>query len=377
MKVLIIARGYPSEKYKMNGIFEYDQAKALKQAGHDVVYLAVDVRSIRRTRKWGYESFSRDGIAIRVLNVPGGRVPELFLSKLSQWGLKKLYLRTLKEFGAFDIIHAHFLNVSYSASIVLTQLKDTTKFVITEHTSSLNVENIESSDFIKMNYAYSRCDALIAVSEPFCKRLNKLGGEWNAVCIPNIVDLSCFRPSQEEKHDGFNIISVGGLTKIKRMSLLLEGFSTFHSKYKDTKLIIIGEGPERRNLENIITKNKLGKVVQLLGLCSRDRINHEMESCDCFALVSRAETFGVAYTEALAAGLPVIATKCGGPEDFVNDENGMLIEVDNIESIEIALMEMYKNISRYNKRRIAEETKKKFNPMEIAQRLEKIYSELI
>ena len=55
MKVLIVARGYPTEKYKMNGIFEFDQAKALVQAGHKVIYAAVDVRSIRRWRKWDYK----------------------------------------------------------------------------------------------------------------------------------------------------------------------------------------------------------------------------------------------------------------------------------------------------------------------------------
>ena len=49
------------------------------------------------------------------------------------------------------------------------------------------------------------------------------------------------------------------------------------------------------------------------------------EECDCFVLPSAGETFGVVYVEAMAAGLPVIATRCGGPEDFVNEDNGILI----------------------------------------------------
>ena len=67
MYILIIARGYPTEKYKMNGIFEFDQAKALVQAGHKVIYTAVDVRSIRRCRKWGFESFEKYGVKLKPL----------------------------------------------------------------------------------------------------------------------------------------------------------------------------------------------------------------------------------------------------------------------------------------------------------------------
>jgi len=52
MYVLFIARGYPTNKYKTYGIFEFDQAKALAKQGHKVVYAAIDLRSIRRWRKW-------------------------------------------------------------------------------------------------------------------------------------------------------------------------------------------------------------------------------------------------------------------------------------------------------------------------------------
>ena len=63
---------------------------------------------------------------------------------------------------------------------------------------------------------------------------------------------------------------------------------------------------------------------------------------DIFVLASRKETFGIVYVEAMAKGLPVIATKCGGPEEFVNKENGILVPVDNVEELSKAMLLMYK-----------------------------------
>ena len=55
MKILFVSRGYPTTKYALNGIFEFDQAKALAARGHEVIFAAVDLRSIRRWRRWGKE----------------------------------------------------------------------------------------------------------------------------------------------------------------------------------------------------------------------------------------------------------------------------------------------------------------------------------
>ena len=91
MYILIIARGYPTEKYKMNGIFEFDQAKALAQAGHKVIYAGIDVRSIRKWRKWGFESFVKDGVQIEAINIACGRIPNYILNKIKKDSLNRIY----------------------------------------------------------------------------------------------------------------------------------------------------------------------------------------------------------------------------------------------------------------------------------------------
>ena len=80
----------------------------------------------------------------------------------------------------------------------------------------------------------------------------------------------------------------------------------------------------------------------------------EMRKSDAFILTSRFETFGVVLTEALACGIPIISTKTSGPMYIVNDENGILVEIDDEQGIANAMLDMKKNYSLYNKKIIRE-----------------------
>ena len=88
-----------------------------------------------------------------------------------------------------------------------------------------------------------------------------------------------------------------------------------------------------------------------------------------FVLPSRAETFGVVYIEAMAVGLPVIATKCGGPEAFINQDNGLLINTDSLDELLNAMKYMYNNISSFDQFNIASSTFDDFSPVNVGNRI--------
>lgn len=373
MYILIIARGYPTNKYKMNGIFEYDQAKALAKQGHKVVFAAVDSRSIRRCRHWGYESLKRDGIFLETMNIPLGRGLNR-VNKPLEISLLALYKKIEKKHGIPEIIHAHFLDFGY---ITIKVLKDKNiPIVITEHSSKINNEII-GNDLYKMGiYAYSNADKVIAVGNTLAERI-KSKFNIDVLCIPNMVDEDIFQYAEYRKFGDFTIISSGALIEHKGMDKLIEAFHKAFSSNKDTKLFIYGEGPEKNKLEKMIDEFGLNEQVKLLGLCDRKEIAKKMQESDCFVLVSKGETFGVAYIEALATGLPVIATACGGPEDFVTEDNGLLIPVNDIDSLVNALKEMYRNSKNYNKKEISEATTNKFSAKRVAERLVEVYQDTI
>jgi len=375
MRVLIVARGYPTDKYKMNGIFEFDQAKALAAAGHEVIFAANDMRSLKRWRKWGIEERVINGVKIYAINIPCGRVPTKWLEWISIKALRYLYSYIERKCGRPDIIHSHFLNQGYSA---VNALKEKGIPIIhTEHYSVMNQKELDQHTQYLGEYTYNNVDQVIAVSRCLATSIKeKFGVE--PIVIPNIVDTTVFDYSPVEGlNDEFCFISVGNLVEGKRMGLLI---SAFHRAFEgNTKifLCIYGQGPERKNLENLIRQYHLEEQIFLMGLASREVIAKKMQESDCFVLASERETFGVVYIEAMATGLPVIATKCGGPEDFVDNSNGIMVPTNNAECLADAMKSMHLSSNQYDKPTIASDTKAKFSSQSVAMTIIGVYEEIL
>ena len=142
MLTFLLSRGVPTQKYSTYGVFEFDQARALTQAGCKVVFLALDLRSVRRVRKWGFSSFERDGVQVRVLSIPLGNIPKKIFYPIGEWGLKMLYRRAVREFGRPDVLHAHFTDYAYLAAELKKQ--EHVPLVVTEHSSLVNQDTLPS-----------------------------------------------------------------------------------------------------------------------------------------------------------------------------------------------------------------------------------------
>ena len=93
-------------------------------------------------------------------------------------------------------------------------------------------------------------------------------------------------------------------------------------------------------------------------------------------MASVSETFGVAYLEALSCGIPVIATRCGGPECFVNEHNGIMVDPDDVDALAKALLSMYCNNGYYNRAAIAQEIRENYSSQAVAATLMKQYEKV-
>lgn len=369
MKVAIVSQGKPTPQHPLNGIFEFDQAKALAKKGIDVAFVAIDYRAFSYKRKFGFLKYESEGVHVFELSLPLG-VYRRALPVL-QHLLLIPFRAMLKSFGKPDIIHAHFYSIAAIASIL--KKKYDIPFVITEHSSKLNkpAEQISDLDKSLATKAYQNCDQLISVSETLRSNImNNFGS--NSTVIPNMVDNQSFSLQNETKRETpFVFVSVGTLKPIKAFDTLIEAFS--HVK-NDAMLYIIGEGPERERLQNQIHALQLDDQVKLLGQLSRPDINKVFHKCHSFVLPSQSETFGVSYIEAMYAGLPVIATRCGGPEAFVDNSNGLLVPVNNIDALAKAMYIMRQNYSSYDQKHISESCIERFSPSVIADKLIETYS---
>jgi len=375
MKILFVSGGYPTSQYPLTGIFEFDQAKALAARGHEVIFAAVDLRSIRRWRRWGRESLEKDGVKIEAINIPLGRFPDWMLHNFGIVGLKWLYRECLRKYGKPDVVHAHFTDSAY---ITVKALHDNyLPIIMTEHSSSINQARLSESLINTARYAYENVNEIMAVSPSLQNTISKKFG-YHSKYIPNMVDLETFEFDEAAKAPAhYKMVSVGGLIPLKAMDILIKQFAKFKAIVADSSLEIFGDGPERKNLELLIKFLNIEDSVKLNGICSRQIIAATLKTSDAFVLASRSETFGVAYIEALSCGVPVIATRCGGPEAFVHEGNGILVPVDEEEALLEAMKSMHRNRDLYNRKQIAAETAMKFSPDAVASQLEDVYQKAI
>lgn len=372
--VCVVSSGYPSAKYIRNGLFEWDQAKALASIGIKIVYVAVDLRSIRRKRHWGIEHFVKDGIDVYAVNVPLGAFPPNICEAVGTIAFKVLCKKIFKEQGKPIIIHSHFLTPSVIASEIC--MEEGIPFVLTEHGSSLDKDEISESDKRRAKKAYSRAAGRIAVSESLYGHLKKTTG-YDFTVIHNMVDLEAF-PYRTKKETGkFTFAITGHLLPDKGHKLLLQAFKKIVIQYPNTQLWIFGDGKEHRQVQEQINSLNIKEYVEMFGNVERHIIGRQYALTDVFVLPSKHETFGVAYIEAMAAGVPIIATKCGGPEGFVNSKVGLLIDVNNEDALFGAMEHMILCKEQYDRKSISDYAKEMFAPQYIAKKILSVYGEMI
>lgn len=373
MYLLIIGRGHPTEKTPLNGIFEFDQAKSLKSIGHKIIFASVDLRSIRRWRKWGYSYSVIEGIDVYNVSLPLGKVHWRILYFIGRNALLYIYGKIYKIHGKPDIIHPHFTMTGAIASVLKKKMN--LPLVLTEHSSQINKNIISKKTYCIGKIAYSYADRIISVSQVLSKRM-KQHFNIDTTIIHNIPDTSVFSFSKKTKENKFTFVTIGDLIFNKGHDLLIEAFYLANFN-KDVNLYIIGEGHLQKQLQSRINELNLIDQIKMTGLITRYKIKEILHESDAFILASRTETFGLVYIEAMLSGLPVIATRCGGPEEFVNKDNGILIPVNDVNQLSNAMLEIYTNIKRYNGKQISKQCLQSYAPESICYKLSQLYSELL
>lgn len=368
MYILEVSYGCPSKKYPSNGNFQLDQAKALESYGHRVVFAAVDMRSLRRPRRLGLYRHSVGDIPVYEYNFPMGSFADILRRKIAAHGFGCLLKRILCEEGRPDIVHVHFADTA--ASIVETCRREKIPYVVTEHASSIMDDKKAANQAKMMRYVYENAASVIAVSQALAAQIEKFTGV-KAVVVDNIVDTKVFRlESQKGKIGYFRFISAGNVEYRKGFDVLVSAFARVCEKYPNCSLLIMGDGAELENIKRQAAG--LTDKVEFSGSFIREEFAHELNRSNCFVLASRHETFGVVYAEAMACGVPVIATRCGGTEGFVNGSNGLMVGVDDVDGLERAMKCMHDHATDFDRKEIAATAERRFSPYAVAESITKI-----
>lgn len=361
----------------MVGNYEAVQAKALAAKGLDVSVMAMRWKPTR------YLFFNNrishrevDGIDIYefiyVSVSERFRFLRRFCSPMSH-GFRKTFNKYLKEKGLPDIVHAHIVLYAYNTLFLKTEYN--LPFVITEHWTLMNTGNV-SKEVEEMSIAYRFADRVICVSQALADSL-KNNFQINSIVIHNMVSDSFFKSARILSNDNhFTFIAIGAFRKNKGFDILIDAFANGRFP-ENVCLNIVGDGEERELVESKIRKYQLSNQVKLLGTKSPDEVNDLLCHSDCFVLSSRLETFAIVVIEAMAKGLPVIATRSGGPETFLQHEHGILVDKENVKELSDAMKYMVLHYTDYNSKQIRKYCYDHFSQDVIANQIVCVYKEVL
>ncbi len=376
--ILIIPSWYPKDANDISGSFFREQAIALSEFGCTVGIISPQIHTFRNIKETWKTKFGLNitndndvkTIRFNYLNL----TPRVDFLIQYLWVKIGMYLfeAYIKNFGKPDIIHVHSMkNAGYLALKIYK--KYNIPYIITEHSSAYEKKLVSEKEFEKLNKVVDSSKFNIAVSEKFCGLLDRkfLTEKWHF--IPNIVNNDFIEYEIILKKEGFTFLYVGNLNKNKSVDTLLKAFSNFNIKAPNLKLRVIGDGPEKSNLIKLAKKLDIDKNVEFLGSLPRNQVKTEMSNTSVLVHPSRYETFGVVIIEALAMGLPVIATRCGGPESIVIDRVGLLIDSGSVSQLFQAMIDIYTNYREYSPEDIREYCESKFSERVVVNSLIDIY----
>ena len=395
MNVFFIPSWYPSITNPLPGIFFKDQAIAL--AGH---YPGLNIgistwgQNDDRLLLWSKQpvrSFmkvlmSKPQQSIHKLN---DNLIEYFTptytwtSKIKRGNMKNILAANLHNFHAFeqssgkvDLLHAH---VGFPAGYLAEKLAEihNVPYIITEQMSPFPHKYFIDSEGMlneRLLMAFQNSTKNIAISKALANKMKRFDIQ-NVSVIANLVDENFFKPAEPAlKNEKFTFFSLGRIVPQKGIDILLHAFAKLK---EDAQLKIGGDGEYVKQYQKLAKSLNIEQKVRWLGRLDRTSALKEYQCCDAFVLPSRHESMGVVFAEAMACGKPVIGTVCGGPEEFINASNGIIVPPEDISALVGAMGKMITNYHVFDPKKIRAQFEERFSSKVVCSQIRNVYEEVV
>ncbi len=386
LKVLFLASSYPSKYKKIGGIFVKRHAEAVSEYC-DVCVLTIVKNEFLEEGKTEIDIKKENGVQTIRVYYKTKKVPKFVSLVYKTFFYIKYHLTgykyVLKNFGKPDILH---VNIIYPIGLfgVFLRLIKRIPYIITEH-RSYYLQEVKDSDYRKYlsRRLISRVVVFFAscvttVSSRVMEAMIECGLKGNYEVTPNVYSNKVFYPSDRE-----NSLTP---TRFIHVSLLgegknVEGIIDVSNRLKretDFRLYIIGDGPNRINLENISKKHELyGKYLIFKGEKSENELADILRKSSCLIMFSRFENFPCVIIEAFASGIPVISSNVGGISEHINPKNGILVSQGNGDELFKAMKFVISNPGKFKKKYITNYAYENFSYQVVGRQFESIYLKVL
>lgn len=392
LRVLVLARSYPSDVFPTLGLWIEQPTVRLAQRCDMRVVSPVPwcpplpafapLEQYARFRKVPVRD-RRHGVEIahpRFFVGPGNSLYSLEARTYAA-GIGRTVERLRASFP-FDLVHAHFIYPEGAVAYSLAR-RYGVPFVVTEHAPWTGW--LDRPGIARQALPAARASAaLMPVSKSVLDSIRAYKGESaSTLVVPVGVDTSLFVPGDEAARQRDQILFVGWINFNKGIDVLLAAMARLAARNAPGRLLLVGGSIYRntrlqeQRLREQAAALGLGERVTFLGRQPPAEVARLMAESAVVVLPSRAESFGAVLVEALACGTPVVATRCGGPEDIVTDGVGKLVPVGDPEALAEALAAVLAEPARYDPRLLRAHAVENFDWDPIVERVHDVYLEAV
>lgn len=376
LRVLHIASWYPSKKNPVEGVFVLEHVKSTALY-NDVAVLYFE------GSKTGCKSFysleDSDEKGIRTFRLRHKKVMPLTGYFLSVWSAFAVFRKLMREGWRPDVIHAHVYTAGLPA--VLLGKFYGVPVIVTEHFSGFPRGLIKGVKRLIAKFVFERAFLVCPVSYNLKSHIEKLGIEADFQVVPNAVDTALFYPDRTRKERGpaepKRLLTVAMLNPIKGIPYLLKALAMLRGKRGDFVLDIVGDGPGRPEYEEMVRRLELQEIVEFHGVKTKQEIANFMREADLFVLPSEWENLPCVLIEAMASGLPIVATQVGGVPEMVDEGKGVLAPPKDVRRLSEAINFMLDNLSAFSPRDIAADASANFSQPAVGKKFSEIYSRAV
>jgi N-acetyl-alpha-D-glucosaminyl L-malate synthase BshA len=340
---------YPT--YGGSGVVATELGKALALRGHEIHFISYAMP----TRLNGFV----DNIfyhEVEINNYPLFEFPLYSIALASK-------MVEVTRFYELDLLHAHYA-IPHATSAYLAReiLKSETnnsidiKFITTLHGTDITLTGLEPSFLPTMKFSIEKSDGVTAVSRFLKdKTQQQYKIDKDIEVIPNFIDINKYKREDDEKTKCFKknfapngekiLVHTSNFRALKRVQDVIKVFDEVRKKV-ESKLILIGDGPERSDCERLSRELEISEHIKFMG--KQDALVELLSVSDIFLIPSQSESFGLSALEAMACGVPVISSSVGGlPELNHHGETGYIAEIGDVERMAKYAIELLTNEKRY------------------------------
>lgn len=378
LKVLFITPWYPLAG-RPDGSFVQELARAV-QLHNEVAVLHHAGKDPTLRRIWcmthDRQESAKSAFPVYRFHYRAAPLPNSSFALFGAWSLLGAVRQLIRQGYRPDLLHIH--EYPFAVPALLLRRLYGMPVVITEHSSTFLKRSLTRAQYRLARFAFAHADRVLPVSRAMQAAIEAYGMTANFEIVPNVVDTTLFHPAPQPKSTSTKrLLFVGLLDPLhkKGVPYLLQALAQLSRR--DWQLELVGDGPSRAAYERLAATLGLRAQVTFHGYQAKPRVAQLMRESQIFVLPSVVETFGVVLIEALASGLPVVATQTAGPSELIAEDVGMLVPPGDASALAAAINTMLDQHTHYVPQTLAAYANRHFGYAPVSRRLDRLYRTLV